>query len=115
MRRTPGRAAHEIGAAGRYDHIADDGEKLLRVQVKTGRMRDGVIKYTCCSSHAHRGGTTRPYIGEIDYLAVYCPGTGKVYLLPEQELTMSTAHLRVVPARNNMKKTIRWASDFELP
>ena len=104
-----------FGENHRYDFIADDGEKLLRVQVKTGRMRDGVIKYNCCSSHAHRGGTTRSYIGEIDYLAVYCPGTGKVYLLPEQELTMSTAHLRVVPARNNMKKTIRWASDFELP
>jgi hypothetical protein len=56
----------------------------------------------------------RPYFGQVEYLAVYCPQNGKVYLLPEQELTASTAHLRVSPPRNNMVKTIRWAARFEL-
>jgi hypothetical protein len=104
-----------LGENQRYDLVVDDGKKLLRVQVKTGRVRDGVIKYSCSSSHAHRGSATRPYFGEIDFLAVYCPQTDKVYILPEQELTATAAHLRVLPTRNNMKKTIRWASDFELP
>ncbi len=79
--------------------MVDDGEKLWRIQVKTGRIRGGGIEYNCSSSHAHRGGTTRPYFGHIDYLAVYCPGTQKVYLLPEKELTATKAHLRLAPPR----------------
>jgi hypothetical protein len=103
-----------LGENHRYDLVVDDGKHLFRIQVKTGRVRGGVIKYHCSSSHAHRGGTARPYFGEIDYLAVYCPETEKVYILPEKELTATNAHLRVLPTLNNMKKTIRWASDFEL-
>ena len=103
-----------FGENHRYDLVVDDGANLLRVQVKTGRVRGGVIRYSCSSSHAHRGGTLRPYFGQIDYLAVYCPETEKVYILPEKELTATRAHLRLLPTRNNMKKTIRWASDFEL-
>ena len=104
-----------FGENQRYDLIIDDGCVLSRVQVKTGRLRGGVIVYNCSSSHAHRGGSARPYFGEIEYLAVYCPDTRKVYMLPEKELTATNAHLRVSPARNNMVKTIRWASRFELP
>jgi len=103
-----------FGENARYDLIADDGERLYRVQVKTGRVRGGVIVFNCYSSHAHRGGRMRPYFGQIEYLAVYCPQTRKVYLLPEQELTASVAHLRLSPTRNNMAKMIRWASKFEL-
>jgi len=103
-----------FGENQRYDLVIDDGQKLSRVQVKTGRVRGGVIRYNCSSSHAHRGGTARPYFGQIEYLGVYCPETGKVYILPEKELTSTNAHLRLVPPRNNMRKTIRWASDFEL-
>jgi hypothetical protein len=104
-----------FGENQRYDLIIDDGTRLSRVQVKTGRLRRGVIVYNCSSSHAHRGGAARPYFGEIEYLAVYCPDTKKVYMLPEQELTATNAHLRLSPTRNNMVKTIRWASEFELP
>jgi hypothetical protein len=103
-----------FGENHRYDLVIDDGARLFRVQVKTGRLRGGVILYSCSSSHAHRKGGSRPYFGEIDYLAVYCPETQKVYLLPEQELTATKAHLRVSPTRNKMAKTIRWASLFEL-
>ncbi|HEV2739563.1 MAG TPA: group I intron-associated PD-(D/E)XK endonuclease [Candidatus Elarobacter sp.] len=104
-----------LGENQRYDLIADDGERLHRIQVKTGRLRRGVVIFSCASSHAHRGGTTRPYFGQVEYLAVCCPDTKKVYMIPEQEMTASTAHLRLSPTRNNMVKTIRWASRFELP
>jgi len=104
-----------FGENQRYDLIIDDGRRLYRVQVKTGRLRGAVIAYSCSSSHAHRNGKQRPYFGEIDYLAVYCPQTKKVYLLPEQEFVATMAHLRLSPTRNNMTKGIRWASRFALP
>jgi hypothetical protein len=106
-----------LGENQRYDLIADDGERLYRVQVKTGRVRDGVVKFSCCSTHGHRRTgklATRPYTGQIELLAVYCPESGKVYVVPEAELTRSVIHLRLVAPRNNMTKTIRWASSYEL-
>src|SRR3982074_2145677 len=43
-----------LGENQRYDLIADDGERLQRVQVKTGRIRNGVVVFHCCSTHGHR-------------------------------------------------------------
>jgi hypothetical protein len=105
-----------LGENQRYDLIADDGKRLLRVQVKNGRIRGGVIAYRCCSSHGHRNKIlwSKPYFGQIDLLAVYCPDNGKVYLVPEAELTRTQSHLRLVAPKNNMVKTIRWAARYEL-
>lgn len=106
-----------LGENQRYDLIADDGERLHRVQVKTGRERRGVIMFNCCSTHGHRRTgnlATRPYTGQIELLAVYCPENEKVYLLPEADLTRTKIQLRLVAPRNNMTKTIRWASRYEL-
>jgi hypothetical protein len=106
-----------LGENQRYDLVADDGERLHRVQVKTGRIRGGVVKFSCCSTHGHRRTgnlATRPYTGQIELLAVYCPESGKVYIVPEAELTRSVIHLRLVAPRNNMTKSIRWASSYEL-
>lgn len=106
-----------LGENQRYDLIADDGQRLHRVQVKTGRVRGGVIMFSCCSTHGHRRTgnlATRPYIGQIELLAVYCRDTEKVYLVPEADLTRTKIQLRLVAPRNNMTKTIRWASKYEL-
>lgn len=106
-----------FGENHRYDLIADDGEKLLRIQVKSGRFRNGIIAYSCSSSHQHRrSGPTasRPYFGQIEYLAVYCAGTGKVYLVPESELVATRAHMRVAPCLNRQARKVRWAVEYEL-
>jgi PD-(D/E)XK endonuclease len=105
-----------LGENQRYDLIVDDGERLQRVQVKTGRIRNGVVMFNCCSTHGHRRTIlqTRPYTGQIELLAVYCPENRKVYAIPEADLTRSTICLRLVAPRNNMVKTIRWASRYEL-
>ena len=104
-----------FGENQRYDLLADDGTRILRVQVKTGRLRRDVIEYSCSSSHTHRGGPhARPYFGQVDIIAVYCPQNGKVYLVPEEEFVASRAHLRLTPPVNNQRRGIRWASRFEL-
>ncbi|HEX3550133.1 MAG TPA: group I intron-associated PD-(D/E)XK endonuclease [Candidatus Elarobacter sp.] len=106
-----------IGENSRYDFIADDGEKLLRVQVKTGRIRGAVLMFSCCSTHGHRRSAvkSRSNQGQIELLAVYCPDNGKVYIVPEAEMTRTHMYLRLAPPRNNMVKTIRWAAQYELP
>lgn len=104
-----------FGENQRYDLIVDDGEKLFRVQVKTGRLRNGVVLFSAMSSHWHRGGQARSYVGEVDFIAVYCPDTGKVYAVPEAHLTRSYGSLRIAPTKNNVAKTVRWAHRYELP
>lgn len=106
-----------FGENRRYDLLADDGRRICKIQVKTGRLKNGVIAYACSSSHQHRRSgptSTRSYFGEIDFLAVYCPQNGKVYLVPESELVATQAHLRILPTANRQAKGIRWGSRFEL-
>ena len=106
-----------FGENHRYDIIADDGNRLIRVQVKTGRLRNGVIDFRCSSSHQHRrsGPTaTRSYFGQIEFLAVYCPDDRKVYLVPESELVATRGHLRIAPTINRQVRNIRWAAEYEL-
>jgi PD-(D/E)XK nuclease superfamily protein len=107
-----------FGENTRYDLIIDDGTSLARVQCKTGRLRLGGIRWATCSSYAHHPNprmVQRDYIGEIDYFAVYCPETAGVYLIPIAEAQLKRMGiLRVEPARNNQRRFIRLASDYQI-
>lgn len=100
----------------RYDLIVDVGDRLLKVQCKTGRIRNGAIEFNTISirTNMHKV-LTRGYDGEIDYFAVYCPQTDGIYFVPIEEARRGKCYLRVAPATNNQSKRIRWASDYELP
>jgi len=57
----------------------------------------------------------RDYIGEIDYFAVYCRETSGVYLIPIQHAQVRTkGSLRVHPPRNNQRRLIRLAREYEI-
>jgi hypothetical protein len=105
-----------LGDSYRYDLIIDDGERLARVQVKTGRLHAGAVKFNCSSSHSHRGGSaSRAYRGEIEFLAVYCPETGETYLVPEADLGNTKMHIRIKPTTNQQSRNINWAQTYRLP
>jgi len=104
-----------FGENHRYDLIVERDNVLSRIQVKTGRLRRGVVIFNCCSSHAHRGARSRPYTSvEIDYYAVYCPQTGETYLVPVSDGTKTWGSLRIAPARNGQSRKMRWASQYIL-
>jgi hypothetical protein len=42
-----------FGENTRCDLIIDDGIRLARVQCKTGRLRQGAVRFKTCSSYAH--------------------------------------------------------------
>ena len=99
----------------RYDLVIDEGGRFLRVQVKCGWLKRGAVCFNTASLAYHIGAGARPYSGEIDLFAVYCPQTGKVYLVPIADVaTGRQASLRVDPSGNGQSKGIRWARDFEL-
>ncbi len=107
-----------FGENTRVDLIAEGGEHLLRIQIKSGRLRDGAVRFSCCSNYAHHPAPAlarRAYHGEVDAFAVYCRETRGVYLVPIGELPVNTeASLRLAPARNNQQRRIRLAADYEI-
>ena len=107
-----------FGENTRYDLVIDDGRSLARVQCKTGRLREGAVRWNACSNYAHHANprmAQRDYIGEIDYFAVYCPETSGVYLVPIQHAQVRTkGSLRVRPPRNNQRRLIRLAREYEI-
>ncbi|MBA3475398.1 MAG: hypothetical protein H0T10_01425 [Actinobacteria bacterium] len=107
-----------FGENTRYDLVIDDGGTLARVQCKTGRLRDGAIRFNACSSYAHHPNpktSRRHYLGQIDYFGVHCPQTGGVYLVPIQDAAARTqCSLRVTPSRNNQSRRIRLAAAYEI-
>jgi hypothetical protein len=105
-----------FGVNHRYDFALDLGDRFLRVQCKTGRLRGGRIVFKAQSSRTNtrRPAQLRSYHGEIDLFAVYCVDTDRVYAIPVDEATRTEASLRVRPASNGQRKRIRWAEDYLL-
>jgi hypothetical protein len=107
-----------FGENTRCDLIVEDGPRLSRVQCKTGRLRDGAVRFATCSNYAHHPNpklTSRGYQGEIDLFAVYCPQTGGVYVVPIEDVPLKrSAALRVHPARNSQRRGIRPAERYEI-
>jgi len=106
-----------FGENTRSSLIIEAGDRLARVQCKTGRLRGGVVFRACSSYGHHRNPLTarRDYQGQVDAFAVYCPETAGVYLVPIADLSVHVeAKLRVDPPRNGQRKRIRLAADYEI-
>src|SRR4051812_7647553 len=78
-----GSTATPFGENTRCDLVMESEGVLVRLQCKTGRLRKGAVAFSLCSNYGHhRNPETRyrPYHGQIDFFAVYCPETNGVYL-----------------------------------
>lgn len=100
-----------FGDGSRYDLLVDDNSKFVRIQCKTGKLSRGAISFR---NYSMTGRGARPYGKDIDAYGVYCPQNKKTYLVPVEECTQTITALRVSPARNGMKKNIRFAEKYEI-
>jgi PD-(D/E)XK nuclease superfamily protein len=104
----------------RYDLVVDEGDRFVRIQCKTGRLRNGAIQFNACSFSYHHPNNhgTKPYMhdyrGAAELFGVYCSQTDGVYLVPVEAVGKRLGALRIEPTRNNQSKGVRWARDFEL-
>jgi hypothetical protein len=110
------------GDSERYDIVIDRGDGLETVQIKTGRLDKGSIRFSLCSLHYHtkkgqfENHYRKSYDNQVDFFGVYCHELDKCYLIPMKELEglKSEGCLRVEPTKNNQTKTIRLAEEFEI-
>lgn len=103
-----------FGTGCSYDYVVDHDDHLLRVQVKTGRLRQGCVHFPAWSHNGSRGShNKKKYIGRADVFAVYCPDNDKIYLVPVTDVSLE-GRLRIDDPRNNQFKYIRWATPYEV-
>jgi hypothetical protein len=106
-----------VSQHGRTDLALDIGGKLLRVQVKWGRLSPAqdtitVVLYTSrCTTKGHVRASYGE--GEVDLFGVYCGELDRCFLLPGPPLAGRNAiRLRLTPPRNGKRSCINLADDF---
>src|SRR5262249_13972743 len=102
-----------LGENTRYDLVIDRDGTLSRVQVKTGRLRNGAILFNTYSSHYHRkGGACKTYANDIEFFGVYCPELHAVYLIPIEDTAKLSGTIRVSEPKNRQRSQVRWAQPY---
>ena len=102
-----------FGGGAPYDLIVDTGKKLLKVQVKTGRLRDGCVLFSMRRFNGRGGKGHRYDCDELDVFAVYCPDNNQIYVTPFTE-GLNEGRLRCGKTKNNQQQQkVRWAEQFE--
>lgn len=100
-----------FGNNQRYDLVIDRGDRFERVQVKTGRLANGVVRFKCSSVNGFTGARTG-YQDQADTFMIYCPENGAIYAVPVSDCGASSVSLRVDPAKGGPTSTLRLAADY---
>lgn len=102
-----------FGNNQRYDLVVDEGDRFVRVQVKTAYYKGGCVLFKTNSVNAFTG-ERRTYNGQIDVFMAYSAKTDKIYIVPVEECGPSGFCLRVEPTKSGQRAGVRWAKDYEL-
>ena len=102
-----------FGGGHPYDLVVDiGGRDFLRIQCKRAWPLKGCLVFNSRSTDHGRG--PQSYAGLADLFGVYFPPTDKVFLVPIDGVATFEGRLRLKPARNNQRKRIGLAEEFEI-
>ena len=99
-----------------YDLIFDLGPRLMRVQCKWAVRRGDIVVVRCYRSRRNADGLlNRSYTAdEIDAFAAYNAELRTCYFLPlERFPRRRSIQLRLERCRNNQKRGVNWAEEYE--
>src|SRR6266545_176489 len=86
--------------------------KFLRIQCKTAWRDGGCLIFNPHTTDHGQG--SRSYVGLADMFGVYFPPEHSVFLVPVGAVARTEGRLRLDPARNNQKRRVRLAADYEI-
>lgn len=102
-----------FGGGLAFDLVAaTDAAVLYRLQVKSGRLRNGCVLFNTCSTD--HGSGRRDYRGRADFIAVHVPELDRVFVVPVEDCPSYVCSLRVRRPRNNQRRGVRLADDYAL-
>ncbi len=102
-----------FGDNERYDIVVETPKgDLLRIQIKTGWVNDGVIQFHARTQHTNsQGNVYKPYEREVEYFVVYVHELESMYLIAEDDFNRSI-WLRVDKPKQ-FHDNINWAEEYE--
>jgi hypothetical protein len=86
--------------------------EIVRIQVKSGRVRSGCVLFNACSTDHGKG--RKPYRERADLIAAYVRELGNVYGVPVDDCPGYVGSLRLDPPLNNQRIGVRFAKDYTL-
>ena len=101
----------------RYDLALDVDGALLRVQVKWAAVKGLVVSVPLRTSRHTPAGYVRTHYRttEIEGFAAYCRELDRCFFLPIGEFVgLTSAHLRLGPARNGQLRGVKMADQYPL-
>lgn len=101
--------------SSRYDFVVDINNKLYKIQVKTGTLKeDSYIEFSTSTSHTNTKGTKNLTYSEdeVDFFATIY--NNECYLIPIQVCGKRAQRLRIIPTKNGQTKGITFAKDYHL-
>jgi hypothetical protein len=104
-----------IAEGGRFDMILVVNGRLVRVQCKWATRYGEVVVVRCYSNRRARTGLVRRLYtaDEIDAFAAYCLELDRCFFMPIERFPKHEIRLRLSPARNNQRRGIQWADDYD--
>jgi hypothetical protein len=91
--------------------VPPDGE-ILRIQVKSGRVRNGCVAFNTWGTDHGKGRLS--YQGRADILAVHAPELSDILMVPVEDCIPFRGRFRIDPTRNNQRSGVRFAADYLL-
>lgn len=99
----------------RYDFVIEKDGKFFRIQCKTVRKSENVLKFSTKSVTTKNGKPVNvSYKGQIDYFMAFSPDTGKVYCIHVDECGIDECSFRLTEPLRKQPNQPRMAVDFEL-
>ena len=91
--------------------VVPDGS-LVRIQVKSGRVRNGCVEFNSCGTDHGQG--RQHYRGRADLLAVHVAQLHRVFIVPVDDCPSYRGYLRLAAARNNQRRRVRLAEGYSI-
>lgn len=96
-----------------FDLVLLEGKKHYRVQVKTGRIRNGAVRFKTCRWNPFKKEKSS-YDGLIDYFIVYCPDNDSCYKIPVKECETNYGFIRLSKSKNGQVAGVKFAEHYIL-
>ena len=107
-----------FGQNARYDFVIEKDNIYQRVQVKTGRIVNGVVRFQTSTTYnvSKENRVEKSYDkSDIDCFIVWVRELNEFYVMSVEEARQQQAQsLRLTDPKNNHSKRIKYAKDYKL-
>lgn len=103
-----------FGDRARYDQIWDINGKLLRIQIKSPRLSNGVLEISCKSTNRGNGRYIQHSYNENEIDAIVTFFEGDCYFIPVKDINKNSVQLRLDESKNGQKSKIKFAKDYKI-